>query len=330
MTLSFDEIHTEDKQKNLSTMMEKTCREVLKIENTNELHTSCPLCGGPEIDSNWTSAYGFNMSRCITCELIFCNPYPCDEQLLFYYNSEMKSFENKFFRESFEKRVELFLPRIEIIQSYVRKGNILDVGSAIGVFCEALKRSATSLNLTCCELNTEACDELQYNYPEFTVVNNNIFDFEADQKYDAITLWDTIEHIVDGETLLTKLRELLSDTGYLFFSTPNTLSFEWLCAEKKHVQILPPGHVNLYGRDNIALLLEQTGMEVVDILTLNGSLDISYVKKQLENGLLTDLDTGRFLKKAVNDTVFCEILTDYLKKQQMAGNMLVVAKKKES
>ena len=41
-----------------------------------------------------TEKYGFYFDRCVACGLLFCNPYPTDEQIHYYYNSDMKNFEN--------------------------------------------------------------------------------------------------------------------------------------------------------------------------------------------------------------------------------------------
>jgi|TARA_B100001971_G_C18219174_1_gene555952 hypothetical protein len=48
---------------------------------------------------------------------------------------------------------------------------------------------------------------------------------------------------------------LLKNGGFLVFSTPNTDSFEWAVAGTNHVQILPPGHVNLFNLRSIKYYL---------------------------------------------------------------------------
>ena len=49
--------------------------------------------------------FEFKMDKCQSCGLIFCNPYPSKKQIYHYYNSEMKKFENDFFKKSFENRL---------------------------------------------------------------------------------------------------------------------------------------------------------------------------------------------------------------------------------
>lgn len=326
MTISFDEIHTRKKQQLLAEMMEKTARSLLHLDNPNPKLSRCPLCDSGEVGF-YVQAFGFDMFRCTACGLLFCNPYPSSEQLHRYYNSEMKAFENEFFRESFENRIRLFQPRLEIIRKFKSAGKLLDIGAAIGIFAETLARSDTNFTVTCCDLSTEACRELGVRFPQFEVVNADVLTLDEHETYDVITLWDTIEHIVDLHPLLDKIHRLLKDDGILVFTTPNTDSFEWDCAGNRHVQILPPGHVNLLNEKAIRLLLGKNGFSLVDAYTLNASLDISYVKKLLGNGQADSARIGVFLEKALHDPEFEGILTDYLIRKRKAGNIMVVAGK---
>ncbi|NDC56866.1 MAG: class I SAM-dependent methyltransferase, partial [Alphaproteobacteria bacterium] len=119
--LAFDDIHTQKKQQQLTQMMHSIAAKVRGMPNANSTRSACPVCAHAPVDF-FVNAFGFEMSQCGDCGLIFCNPYPSLAQLDVYYNSEMKSFENEFFRESFDKRINIFLPRIELIQRYGGKG----------------------------------------------------------------------------------------------------------------------------------------------------------------------------------------------------------------
>ncbi|MCW9035120.1 MAG: aminotransferase class III-fold pyridoxal phosphate-dependent enzyme [Rhodospirillales bacterium] len=327
MALNFDDIHTEKKQTLLFKMMTEVCSQILSLGKEQSKLTACPICESKNV-TDFVTVFGFNMSKCNSCWLIFCNPYPNDEQIGAYYNSEMKAFENEFFRESFENRVDLFGPRITLLETLNTEGKLLDIGSAIGVFVEALKRAQTSFEVTCCDLNEEACRDLKLRYPDTKIIHADAKNLIGEETYDIVTMWDTLEHIVDQNSMLTTIRELLNDNGYFVFSTPNTFSFEWLTAQEKHVQILPPGHVNLMNEKNIKLLLSKNDFEVQECHTLNPSLDITYVQKWFSEGKLTKNDLGNFLSEVISDESFTELLERYLLTKQMAGNILVIARKK--
>lgn len=324
--LEFNDIHTQKKQKKLREMMIKTVSRLAELENDNPVLDSCPICSSTKIEF-FVNAYQFDIYSCMDCGLLFCNPYPTKEQIHAYYNSEMKSFENEFFRDSFEKRINIFLPRIELIQKYKTHGKLLDVGSAIGIFIEALHRASCSFDLSCCDMSEEACRELGERYSDVKILNQDYLDMDVENQFDVITLWDTIEHIVDSKAMLQKTHNLLKDDGIFVFSTPNTDSFEWICAREKHVQILPPGHVNLMNYKCIDILLRNNSFKIIDAFTLNASLDISYVKKIIEKNEVDRSAIGNFLWQEVFNPDFERVLEEYLMKKKKAGNIVVVARK---
>ena len=177
-----------------------------------------------------------------------------------------------------------------------------------------------------CDLNKNACISLEKKFPKLKVHNSNICDFKNKEKYyKAVSLWDTIEHITSPELLLSNIKSILVDRGYFFFSTPNTNSLEWKVMDDNHVQLLPPGHVNLYNSRNIVTLLNNNGFELIDILTLNPSLDISYIKKKLKDKKTTNFE--EVFLELLSETDFNDIFKNYLIKKRMAGNMFVIARK---
>jgi SAM-dependent methyltransferase len=324
--IKFNDIHTHKKQEKQPGMMANTVAQLVKMKNSNPFLNSCPICASMKIEF-FVNAYQFDISSCMDCGLLFCNPYPTNEQIHAYYNSEMKSFENEFFRDSFEERINIFLPRIELIQKYMTSGKLLDVGSAIGIFIEALHRSKTSFDLTCCDMNKEACIELRERYPNLKVLNNDYLNLDIETQFEVITLWDTIEHIADLKGLLQKTYCLLKNDGVFIFSTPNTASFEWICAREKHVQILPPGHVNLMNWKCIDILLKNNSFHVIDAFTLNASLDLSYVKNLIEKNEVDKGAIGNFLWQEIFDPDFERIIEEYLVSKKKAGNIVVIAQK---
>ena len=326
--IKFDEIHTRKKQENLSRMMWETARAVLRIRNDTPESPYCPICRAPNAE-HFTEKFGFALSRCEECRQIFCNPFPSKEQLSYYYNSAMKDFENEFFLESFEQRIPIFDRRIKIICSYMSSGKLLDVGSAVGIFLTALKRSRALFEIHCCDPSTDACRHLSERHQDITLHTMMIEDMTVDGAFDAVTMWDTLEHIQDGHAVARKVKTLLKPGGYWFFSTPNTGSFEWSVAGDNHVQLLPPGHINLYNIASISILLERAGLELIDHHTLNGSLDVGYVKKLLVGGEERPrINAGNFLADRLGDPIFADAFAEFLVTTKQGGNIFVVARRR--
>jgi len=330
--ITYDQVHTKEKQELLKVKMNEVAELIHKKYSLPEKVHTCPVCLSKKINF-YVNKFGFNMDRCNDCNHIFTNPFPSEDALNFYYNSDLKKFENKFFEDSFEERIPIFAKRIEIINKLLDEGTILDVGSSIGIFIEGLKRNHTKLEITACDLNIESCEKLKQKYKDIKVIHGDVLKIEETKKFEIITLWDTFEHIVSPKELLEKILNLLKPNGFFIFSTPNTASYEWKIMNKEHIQLLPPGHVNLYNKDNIKLLATRHKFNVLDVLTLNASLDLTYVKKEIDlivskNQINEQLSNFINYQQALleNPLIF-DSIASYLISQREAGNMVVILQK---
>lgn len=326
--INFDDIHTEDKQKRLKSELTKISEQIRLQFPLASPVSKCPCCTSEKIGF-YVERYGYSIDLCGQCGHLFTNPFPTDDALKFFYNSEFKDFENKFFRESFEHRIPIFQARIELLKEYGIGKKLLDIGAAIGVFYEANLRSGVAFDMTACDLSESACANLKERYPELDVICSDVNELGR-RHYDCVTLWDTIEHIVDPELMLSSVRNLLHKDGVFVFSTPNTLSYEWKVMREEHVQILPPGHVNLYNTENITILLERSGWKVEAIHTLNPSLDLSYISKMLGTEESRDnsfhAKSGSIFHEMLLDEDFFDVVCKQMRSKRMGGNMLVIAR----
>jgi SAM-dependent methyltransferase len=326
--LEFKAIHTQKKRTFLHSEMLKVSNEIHENFDLDEKLSHCPCCGSKDIQY-FTNKFGFQLDTCSSCNHIFTNPFPSSKALQFYYNSKFKEFENEFFLESFESRVPIFTQRLDLMSDLGCGRKVLDVGTAVGIFISANETSGERFQITACDISLDACNHIKKTYPTVKVLNEDIQNLPPDN-FDVVTLWDTIEHIPHPKDLLASIKNQLTKGGYFLFSTPNTKSFEWEVMNTDHVQLLPPGHVNLYNKENITSLLKNNGFAVIDIVTMNPSLDLTYIRNEIEK------EPQSVSKKAaisLLDVIFQEDTFDFIqnsmRKNQMGGNMVVVAKKND-
>ena len=149
---------------------------------------------------------------------------------------------------------------LRLLERYVKPpGRVLEIGSAYGFFLELLRGGypdclgidvsrAAVAHARACGLNARvaAVEEL---------------DEEAD--YDAVCMWDTVEHLPDPESAVAKACALLKPQGYLFLTTgdfgawlPWIQGFRWR-------QIHPPTHLFYFTRKSLRCLVERSGFTVV-------------------------------------------------------------------
>jgi len=99
----------------------------------------------------------------------------------------------------------------------------LEVGAGHGLYlAKALEILDHTTSFTVVDIS-ETSIELSKNFtsdPRVVFNLKDIFEFNNGEKYDFIALGEVLEHVEDPLKLLTKLNELLSEDGVLYFTTP--------------------------------------------------------------------------------------------------------------
>ncbi len=329
MSIRLNEVSPEHLMQEMRDQLQVLREKLLSQVNPNPIRSTCTVCASTQVRFTCQSQ-GYDMWTCQDCGLIFTNPYPTSEQLHEWYNGDWKRVENTYFTNTLEGRIKVFLRRVAHIETFVSAGRLLDIGPSIGIFIEALHRSKARFKIDCCELSEFCCEELKRAYPEVSVIQADFMSMPDTEKYDVVTLWDTVEHLVDLHATFARIHKLLSPRGWVFFSTPNTRGFEWQVAGNAHKQLNPPGHLNLLNPTSIKILLEANNFEVVDSQTFNASFDIGYVKQLILEGSIEDERIGLFFKQAMMDADFTAMLESYLVSKCLGGNVVTAARRRDT
>jgi len=143
-------------------------------------------------------------------------------------------------------------------------GSLLEVGCAYGFFLdEARGRFARVAGVDVAEGAVSYAREQLH-------LDASVADFPSlatATRYDAICMWDTIEHVPEPERFVTKAHQLLAPGGHLFITTGDIDSFNARLRGAKWRQIHPPTHVNYFSKRTLALMLERLGFRVAGVET---------------------------------------------------------------
>ncbi|MBI2641191.1 class I SAM-dependent methyltransferase, partial [Candidatus Roizmanbacteria bacterium] len=176
-----------------------------------------------------------------------------------------------------------FLEKIETIRRLTKKSKpyILDVGCGWGEFEEGLeKETIPYLGIDTNNEAIEICKKKGLNCQHITLEKLALN--QKDGNFDAVTLFQVIEHIKDPLRLLSVARKLLRKDGMLLITTPNNDSPLRKIMGKRWSVYNEPSHFVFYNKKTLERLLKKA--EFNNIKVKNDSwrfLSSKYIFKRL-------------------------------------------------
>jgi SAM-dependent methyltransferase len=170
--------------------------------------------------------------------------------------------------------------KLKWVASYVTPpATLLDVGANVGFFCDAARHLFATTGL---EPNIHAVRWAR-EHLDAPVSEGSIFDPHPEfaNAFDAITLFDVIEHLPDAREALARCHKWLKAGGRLFVTTPDRGSLVARLLGRHWHYIDLDEHISLFTRRNLATLLERSGFTVVATRSIGRRYRLSYVERRL-------------------------------------------------
>ncbi len=152
-----------------------------------------------------------------------------------------------------------FLARLKTLKRFQKKGDLLEIGSAYGFFLDVAQGQ---FNVEGYEICTEAA-----TYASTTlglkVYNADFLEANLNKKYDAVCMFDCIEHLTRPDKFIEKISGCLKQNGHLLITTGDIGKIVPKIRGKKWRLIHPPTHIHYFSFDSLKKLLEKNGLTVV-------------------------------------------------------------------
>lgn len=227
---------------------------------------ACPADGKPSTFRSRIN--GFDLYRCNQCGLTFVPPQDLSTVDYNTLYSEGGGYDAKLRNADLLDSGKNPLPRAR--RTVIEKlrtsppAKALEIGCGVGDFLHALE----ALGTTKC-FGTEISSNAAERARKVVKAPIAIAPFDAtvfpDETFDAIFMWEVIEHVTDLRPLFTEINRRIGPGGQLFLSTPNYgLPLVWEDVPRDP-RATPPVHVTFWNKRALESFLRDIGFSRVRV-----------------------------------------------------------------
>lgn len=252
--------------------------------NKNCEKIKCPVCFSYSDFFSKKSVY--TIYKCKNCNLKFVWPIPINLQDLYgqsYFNDNNASFGHGYssYDEDKNSMRSVFVYEINNIEKYIKSESkkILDIGSATGYFLDLAKNNGWE---------TFGSEISKWAGEEASRRGHNIFvgdflNYTNNFSFQAVTMWDVLEHIKDPNGYIKKINKILEKKGLFLINTVDADSWWARLLGRNWNMIIPPEHLFFFTKKSLSILLKKNGFEILQIKKIGKKFSLPYIFKILFN-----------------------------------------------
>lgn len=222
------------------------------------------------------------VEECLGCGLVQVAELPSSEELSRLYGREY--FDRGKYSDAFAQRRENEA-RLRLLRSQgvPRGGRVLDAGCATGGFVSC---AAATYDIWGFDLSASAVEQAGELNPALTgrIRQGRIEDQDYPTEFfDAVVLWDVLEHLPDPVGACHRLVSWLKPGGLLCLSTPNMGSPTARLMGRRWPFMTVPEHLVFFSRGSLRLLLhDRLGLELVEWTTRGKWANLGFLLYKLK------------------------------------------------
>jgi SAM-dependent methyltransferase len=246
---------------------------------------ACPACGLERSHFAFEVA-GFVHVRCAGCDTLFVAVLPPPDlveatYLAPDYHSTAEGQEQRMRAEA-DARAQILrkFGCRDVLEIGCGPGHFLDAVRELGMRVEGVDRARTAAGPRARGHTIHDC-WLQDLVP-------------VEQRFDAIAMWEVIEHVPDPKDMLMVARRWLRPGGFLALSTPSSSGLPARTLGARFPMVCPPDHLALFSRRGLTALLGAAGFDPVRWTSFSG-LGREQLRRGFQRFLLGESLPGRAL-----------------------------------
>ncbi len=239
-----------------------------------KLVQSCPICKSKletsslQVKDYTVSSESFEISECPSCQLRITNPFPEEQAIGKYYESE-EYISHSDSSKSIVDKLYHFIRKITLKQkanlirntTKVKNGSILDIGAGTGYFLNTMQM--LNWNVMGLEPSEKARAVAKQDFDIELKDIEALYNLEK-HSFDAITMWHVLEHVHDVNLYIKTIKELIKPNGKIIIAVPNYQSFDGKHYQEYWAGYDVPRHLSHFSHKSMKLLLETHGLHLAN------------------------------------------------------------------
>ena len=258
----------------------------------------CPVCLSKEIRpifscKDFTVSHEiFNISECSSCNFKFTTPSPDSKDIVKYYKSEdyishsntQKGILSKLY---YIIRRRTIANKLRIINKYVSRGTILDIGCGTGEFLNYCKESNWQTLGIEPDLDARRQSQEKYN---LSVNDEDYIKQIPENSFDVITLWHVLEHVHELNERVAELKRIIKANGVIIIAVPNHTSYDAKHYKQFWAAYDLPRHLYHFSPTTITRLFNKHGLKKAKTLPMKfDSFYVSLLSEKYIDGKINYL-----------------------------------------
>jgi 2-polyprenyl-3-methyl-5-hydroxy-6-metoxy-1,4-benzoquinol methylase len=277
----------------------------------------CLLCGGRK-KTPFLALGQYELYECLRCGLVSPNidSTKAGGHELYDSKGHVKDFTreildtHEYRKETYgSERLRYLLEKTKLKKSALR---LLDVGCGTGYFLSHLRdQKVRSKGLELADFLVDIC------HSQGLPVSATRLDEEPAGTYNAVTLFDVLEHLTDPVTFFKDTNRVLQKGGYVLAYTPHIHSLAYALMGARQNTLYPYQHTAFVDERSLHYLARRTGFEVSSIEYVGLDIMDYFCMKEYDDGV-------PYLKRL---HTFIPLVQAIVDKQGKSNHMRVVLKK---